>query len=118
MKRFFAFANRQSLFRDQSRRQCRELLRKAASSIADSRAVTLLVQNSLESLECFGCRPKCGFAPQLKSNKEAIELILEAIQKAGYSIPNIHCLCNFHAWGLAAVQDAFIAAQVFIKLVA
>jgi hypothetical protein len=29
----------------------------------------------------------------------------------------IHRLCNFHAWGLAAVQDAPAAAQVFIKLV-
>jgi len=26
-------------------------------------------------------------------------------------------LCNFHAWGLAAVQDAVSAAQVFIALV-
>jgi hypothetical protein len=30
---------------------------------------------------------------------------------------SIHRLCNFHTWGLAAVQDAPAAAQVFIKLV-
>ena len=30
---------------------------------------------------------------------------------------DIHRLCNFHAWGLAAVQDALAAAEVFIKLV-
>jgi hypothetical protein len=30
---------------------------------------------------------------------------------------SIHHLCNFHAWGLVAVQDAPAAAQVFIKLV-
>jgi hypothetical protein len=28
-----------------------------------------------------------------------------------------HRLCNFHTWGLAAVQNALTAAQVFIKLV-
>src|ERR1019366_5618025 len=28
-----------------------------------------------------------------------------------------HRLCNFHMWGLAAVQNALTAAQVFIKLV-
>ena len=28
-----------------------------------------------------------------------------------------HRLCNFHTWGLAAVQNALTAGQVFIKLV-
>ena len=28
-----------------------------------------------------------------------------------------HRLCNFHTWGLAAVQNALTAAQIFIKLV-
>lgn len=28
----------------------------------------------------------------------------------------IRTLCNFHAWGLAAVQDAVAAAQIFINL--
>jgi hypothetical protein len=30
---------------------------------------------------------------------------------------SIHRLCNFHTWGLAAVQDAPAAAQIFIELV-
>jgi enolase len=33
-----------------------------------------------------------GFAPELRLNKEPIELILEAIQKAGYK-PGIHRGC-------------------------
>src|SRR5450756_724459 len=30
---------------------------------------------------------------------------------------NTHRLCNFHLWGMAAVQNAPIATKVFIKLV-
>ena len=33
------------------------------------------------------------------------------------SANDIHHLCNFHMWGLAAVQDASTAAEVFIRLV-
>jgi hypothetical protein len=33
-----------------------------------------------------------------------------------HAAEDLHHLCNFHAWGLAAVQDAPSAAEAFIKL--
>ena len=34
-----------------------------------------------------------------------------------FGAKDIHSLCNFHAWGVAAVQDAQAAAEVFLTLV-
>ena len=35
-----------------------------------------------------------GFAPNLKSNEEAIEVIIEAIEKAGYKARRRNIYCN------------------------
>ena len=53
--------------------------------------------------------PGCPFCRLLKEFQTA--------QLQNHPTDNIHRLCNFHAWGLAAVQNAPAAAQVFIKLV-
>ena len=54
--------------------------------------------------------PGCPFCRFLKEFQTA--------RLQNHSMENIHRLCNSHAWGLAAVQNAPDAAQVFIKLVA
>lgn len=41
----------------------------------------------------------------------------QAIHLQEDSAKDIQHLCNFHMWGLAAVQDAPMAAEVFIRLV-
>jgi hypothetical protein len=62
-------------------------------------------ESILEVLQEPGC-PFCRFLKEYQAarlqNRPEIET---------------HCLCSFHTWGLAAVQNALTAAQVFIKLV-
>jgi hypothetical protein len=53
--------------------------------------------------------PGCPFCRFLKEYQTA--------RLQNHPKESIHRLCNFHTWGLAAVQDAPAAAQVFIKLV-
>jgi len=53
--------------------------------------------------------PGCPFCRFLKE--------YQAGRLQNHSKDDIHRLCNFHAWGLAALQNAPTAAQVFIKLV-
>ena len=65
----------------------------------------VLYQSILQVLQESGCR-FCRFL------KEYQAACLQNHLKG-----SIHRLCNFHTWGLAAVQDVPAAAQVFIKLV-
>lgn len=65
----------------------------------------VVYESILQVLQDSGC-PFCRFL------KEFQTATLQNHPKE-----NIHRLCNFHAWGLAAVQNALAAAQVFIKLV-
>jgi hypothetical protein len=65
----------------------------------------VLYQSILEVLQESGC-PFCRFLKEFQAAR------LQNHPKDG-----IHRLCNFHTWGLAAVQDAPAAAEVFIKLV-
>src|ERR1039458_8179096 len=77
----------------------------------------------------------CG-DPLMRTQKQLVfyESILEVLQEPGcpfcrflkeYQAARLqnraeketHRLCNFHTWGLAAVQNALTAAQIFIKLV-
>jgi hypothetical protein len=51
----------------------------------------------------------CPFCRLLK------EFQAERLQK--HAEGELHHLCNFHVWGLAAVQEAPVAAQIFLKLV-
>jgi hypothetical protein len=53
--------------------------------------------------------PGCPFCRLLK------EFQADRLQKHGAS--ELQHLCNFHVWGLAAVQDAPDAARIFLKLV-
>jgi hypothetical protein len=62
-------------------------------------------QSILDVLHEPGC-PFCRFLKEYQAAR---------LQK--HSEQEIHHLCNFHTWGLAAVQNALTAAQVFIKLV-
>jgi len=48
-----------------------------------------------------------GFAPRLSSNKEALELILEAIEKAGYKAGQDICLALDPAASSFAKEDAY-----------
>jgi hypothetical protein len=64
----------------------------------------VIYQSILDVLQEPGC-PFCRF---LKEFQAAL------LQK--HSEEDIHHLCNFHAWGLAAVQNAPTAAHVFLKL--
>lgn len=59
----------------------------------------------LEVLPEAGC-PFCRFLKEY-----------QAARLQNHSEQEIHRLCNFHTWGLAAVQNALTAAQVFIRLV-
>ncbi len=36
-----------------------------------------------------------GFAPDLSSNEEPIEVIMEAIKEAGYKAGDDHCYCSW-----------------------
>ncbi len=62
-------------------------------------------QSILQVLQEPGC-PFCRFLKEFQTAR-----------LQNHPKENILRLCNFHAWGLAAVQDALAAAQVFIKLV-
>jgi hypothetical protein len=62
-------------------------------------------QSILEVLQESGC-PFCRFLKEYQAAR--LQHHLEQ---------NIHHLSNFHTWGLAAVQNALTAAQVFINLV-
>jgi hypothetical protein len=62
-------------------------------------------QSILEVLPETGC-PFCRFLKEYQA---------EHLQH--HSEHDIHRLCNFHTWGLAAVQNALTAAEVFIHLV-
>ena len=65
----------------------------------------VLYQSILQVLQESGC-PFCRFLKEY-----------QATRLQNHPKESIHRLCNFHTWGLAAVQDAPAAAQVFIKLV-
>jgi hypothetical protein len=65
----------------------------------------VLYQSSLQVLQEPG-GPFCRFLKEYQTAR-----------LQNHSKEDIHSLCNFHAWGLAAVQNAPAAALVFIKLV-
>ena len=65
----------------------------------------VLHQSIEELLHEPGC-PLCRFLKDF-----------QAIHLQGDSAREIHRLCNFHTWGVAAVQDAQAAADVFLTLV-
>jgi hypothetical protein len=62
-------------------------------------------QSILDVLQESGC-PFCRFLKEY-----------QAARLQHHSEHDIHHLCNFHTWGLAAVQNALTAAEVFIHLV-
>ena len=62
-------------------------------------------QSILEVLQEPGC-PFCRFLKEF-----------QAARLQNHPKQDIHRLCNFHTWGLAAVQNALTAAEVFINLV-
>ena len=62
-----------------------------------------------ESIEELLHEPGCPFCRFLKD--------FQAIHLQGDSAKDIRRLCNFHAWGVAAVQDAQAAAEIFLTLV-
>jgi hypothetical protein len=62
-------------------------------------------QSILEVLQESGC-PFCRFLKEY-----------QAARLQHHSEQEIRRLCNFHTWGLAAVQNALTAAEVFIHLV-
>jgi hypothetical protein len=53
--------------------------------------------------------PGCPFCRLLK------EFQADRLQR--HEEGELHHLCNFHVWGLAAVQEAPVAARIFMKLV-
>jgi len=65
----------------------------------------VLYQSILQVLQESGC-PFCRFLKEYQTAR-----------LQNHPKESIHRLCNFHAWGLAAVQNAPAAAQIFIKLV-
>lgn len=65
----------------------------------------ILYQSILQVLQESGC-PFCRFLKEYQTAR-----------LQNHPKDSIHRLRNFHAWGLAAVQNAPAAAQVFIKLV-
>jgi hypothetical protein len=65
----------------------------------------VVYQSILQVLHEPGC-PFCRFLKEFQTAR-----------LQNHAKENIHRLCNFHAWGLAAVQNAAVAAQVFMKLV-
>ena len=62
-----------------------------------------------QSIEELLHEPGCLFCYFLKD--------FQAIHLQGDSARDIHRLCNFHSWGVATVQDAHAAAEVFLTLV-
>jgi glutaredoxin len=64
----------------------------------------VVYQSILQVLHEPGC-PFCKFLKEYQAGK---------LQSRSGS--ETHRVCNFHAWGLAAVQDAPAAAQVFIDI--
>jgi len=64
----------------------------------------VVYQSILQVLHEPGC-PFCKFLKEYQAGR---------LQKRSES--ETHRLCNFHAWGLAAVQDAPIAAQAFLGI--
>ena len=64
----------------------------------------VVYQSILQVLHEPGC-PVCKFLKDYQAGR---------LQKRSES--ETHRLCNFHAWGLAAVQDAPAAAQAFIGI--
>jgi hypothetical protein len=62
-------------------------------------------ESILDVLQESGC-PFCRFLKEY-----------QAARLQSHSEHELHRLCNFHTWGLAAVQNALTAAQVFINLV-
>jgi hypothetical protein len=64
----------------------------------------VLHQSILQVLHESGC-PFCKFLKDFQASR---------LQNR--SETETHQLCNFHAWGLAAVQDAPVAAQAFIGI--
>ena len=71
------------------------------------RAHRMLVAH--ESIEQVLHEPGCPLCRFLKD--------FQAIHLQEDSARELHRLCNFHAWGLAAVKDASTAAEVFLRLV-
>lgn len=64
-----------------------------------------LYQSVLQVLEESEC-PFCSF---LKT--------FQAARLQTHARDDLHHLCNFHVWGLAAVQDAPVAAEIFLHLI-
>jgi len=64
----------------------------------------VVYQSILQVLHEPGC-PLCKFLKEY-----------QAARLQNRSESETHRLCNFHAWGLAAVQDAPAAAQAFIRI--
>lgn len=64
----------------------------------------VVYQSILQVLHESGC-PLCRFLKDYQAAR---------LQKRSES--ETHRLCNFHAWGLAAVQDAPVAAEAFIRI--
>jgi enolase len=94
----------------------REGLRAGAETFHALRAI--LKQRSLST----GVGDEGGFAPSLKANHQAIELVLEAIAKAGYKAGQDICIALDVAaselWedtGTAAAPDARTGRYVFRK---
>src|ERR1700691_4724502 len=92
-------------------------------------------QSHSRACRCVGRLCSCG-DPVMRTQKQLVfyESILDVLREPGcpfcrflkeYQAARLqnrpekdtHRLCNFHTWGLAAVQNALTAAQVFIKLV-
>lgn len=65
--------------------------------------------NTYQSIRDALHEPGCPFCCLLKEHQSA------CLQD--HSAREIRSICNYHAWGLAAVQDAPTAAQVFIRLI-
>lgn len=65
----------------------------------------VVYESILQALQEPGC-PFCRFLKEFQA---------ERLQN--HPQENIHHLCNFHAWGFAAVQNAANAADVFIHLI-
>jgi hypothetical protein len=65
----------------------------------------VIYQSILQVLQEPGC-PFCRFLKEFQVARLQNRLEQDTLY-----------LCNFHTWGLAAVQNALTAAQVFIKLV-
>jgi hypothetical protein len=61
-------------------------------------------QSILQVLQESGC-PFCRFLKEF-----------QAVRLQNHRETEIRQLCNFHTWGLAAVQDAPSAAHVFLKM--